>query len=384
MAPNNRGLSIFGNNSLTNLDALSGLTTFGGRVVITDNAALQNMDALAGITAIDGDIRVFRNPRLTSIAGLRNVTSVADGLQITNNDVLQEIDLSALTAAPGVNGITIFGNPQVTVIDLTSLETTLGFSVTDHEALTDLVGLENLQSVMFDFNVFRNHSLTNCCSLLPVAQGEVSIGRNTFIVDNGPGCGSSAQIIQACTVPSADLVLEKTDSSDPVAQGQTFSYTLTVTNNGPGNADTVVVADTLPAGLTLISTSGCTEDPNSVPACSIGSLEANSSKSVEIVVAADAETPGEITNEATVMSAAMEAAPGNETVSETTEVAAPPDSDLGLEKTAAAAEVLPGDKLEAGRRFHTGTHPLLGFLRLLVRDLQRPDLRQHPTSGCTR
>ena len=36
----------------------------------------------------------------------------------------------------------------------------------------------------------------------------------------------------ACAT-GADLVVAKTDSADPVAPGQTFSYTVTVTNNGP-------------------------------------------------------------------------------------------------------------------------------------------------------
>ena len=343
--PNSRGLAIFGNNSLTNLDALSSLSSFGGMVRITDNAVLQNIDALASITKAGIQLDVFRNPRLTSIAGLRNVTSVGGEMLISDNDELQGIDLSALTTVTG--GIAIFRNPKVTFVDFTSLKTAQNIVLADSAALTDLVGFENLETVELDFNLSANPSLSNCCSLLPpVVQGDVSIGRRLFIGNNAPGCNSNPDIIQACTVPSADLVLEKTDSSDPVAQGQTFTYTLTVTNNGPDSADTVVIAETLPAGLTLVSTSGCAEDPNGIPACSLGSLDAESSKSVEIEVTANAETLGEITNEATVMSATMEAAPGNERASETTEVVAPPNSDLGLEKTAATAKVLPHDELE--------------------------------------
>ena len=341
--PNSRGLLIFGNNSLTNLNALSNLSSFGGMVRITDNAVLQNIDALASITKVGIKLDVFRNPRLTSVAGLRNVTSIGGDMVISDNDELLAIDFSALVTA---QIISIFRNPKVTVIDFTSLQSANNFGVTDSAGLTDLLGLENLEEVTFDFNVFRNPNLSSCCNLLPVAQGDVSIGRNLFIGDNSPGCNSTVDIILACSVPSADLVLNQTNSSDPVAQGQTFKYTLTVTNNGPDSAENVVIADMLPGVVTLVSTSGCAEDPNGIPACSLGSLDAESSKSVEIEVTANAETLGEITNEATVMSATMEAAPGNERASETTEVVAPPNSDLGLEKTAATAKVLPHDELE--------------------------------------
>ena len=40
---------------------------------------------------------------------------------------------------------------------------------------------------------------------------------------------------------------------------------IVVNNAGPDAAENVVVTDTLPAGVTLVSTSGCAEDPNGVP-----------------------------------------------------------------------------------------------------------------------
>lgn len=49
--------------------------------------------------------------------------------------------------------------------------------------------------------------------------------------------------------PVADLSIEKTADDDIIANGDPLTYTLTVRNNGPGEAENVVVTDTLPFGL---------------------------------------------------------------------------------------------------------------------------------------
>lgn len=52
----------------------------------------------------------------------------------------------------------------------------------------------------------------------------------------------------------ADLLVEKTvDNPGPVSVGDTLVYTITVTNQGPGDATTVQVTDMLPASLMYIS-----------------------------------------------------------------------------------------------------------------------------------
>ena len=58
------------------------------------------------------------------------------------------------------------------------------------------------------------------------------------------------------SIPKIDLAVDKIDSKDPVKPGETFTYTVTVINNGPSNATGVTVVDTLPAsGVTYVSSS---------------------------------------------------------------------------------------------------------------------------------
>jgi uncharacterized repeat protein (TIGR01451 family) len=55
------------------------------------------------------------------------------------------------------------------------------------------------------------------------------------------------------TPQQADLALTKTVSNPNPNVGDTITYTVTLTNNGPARATNVTVSDMLPAGLTLVS-----------------------------------------------------------------------------------------------------------------------------------
>jgi uncharacterized repeat protein (TIGR01451 family) len=54
---------------------------------------------------------------------------------------------------------------------------------------------------------------------------------------------------------SADLLLSKTDTPDPVEPGNNLTYQITITNAGPSNAASASWSDTLPAGTTFVSLS---------------------------------------------------------------------------------------------------------------------------------
>lgn len=72
-------------------------------------------------------------------------------------------------------------------------------------------------------------------------------------------------------VPSADLAIAIQQSATSLTVGGSVTYTLTIHNNGPGTASSVVVSDTLPSSLSLVPgsctpASNCTVAGNSITA----------------------------------------------------------------------------------------------------------------------
>ena len=120
--------------------------------------------------------------------------------------------------------------------------------------------------------------------------------------------------------PRVDLAIAKEDSADPLPGGDDLVYTITVANLGPGAATGVVVVDDLPAGTTLVATSGCAEDPAGVPTCSLGDLGVGATASYTVEVSIDPAPPRSITNTATVTAVEADVDLSNDTASQSTEL----------------------------------------------------------------
>lgn len=144
---------------------------------------------------------------------------------------------------------------------------------------------------------------------------------------------SSGWAIGAISIEAfgADLAITKTASSSTVLQNATFTYTLTVKNNGPQTASAINVTDTLPSQVTFVSatyivsspaTSGsCIQSPPFV-LCSTPTL--NSGATMTITITVTANTPAQITNTATVIAGSpVDPDPTNNTASVTTTIVFP-------------------------------------------------------------
>jgi len=128
---------------------------------------------------------------------------------------------------------------------------------------------------------------------------------------SGPRCD-----IGAFELGSSDLEIVKTASAAQVGTGDEFSYTLTITNNGPGKNFDIEVSDAVPAELTLVSVgsdqANCASAGNTVT-CTLAELDAGDSFVVEIVVAANEE--GDVENTATVQGSEQDPDPANDSSS---------------------------------------------------------------------
>ena len=93
--------------------------------------------------------------------------------------------------------------------------------------------------------------------------------------DDGSGGSVQNTRVGAFRFPTcnpANLAITKSDFPDPVIAGNQLTYTINVTNNGPANATNVVVTDTLPAGVTFLSTSAVCTAGTVQTGCNIGNL----------------------------------------------------------------------------------------------------------------
>lgn len=133
---------------------------------------------------------------------------------------------------------------------------------------------------------------------------------------------------------AADLQILKTATSSTARPGETFTYTLLVTNRGPSVADQVVVQDTMPEGLDVVtvttSQGSCSGGVSLV--CSLGRLLATSpgdQATIQITVRIPIGFRlGPVVNTATVASATFDTDTTNNRSSHQTLVSAPPGAEI--------------------------------------------------------
>ncbi len=160
--------------------------------------------------------------------------------------------------------------------------------------------------------------------------------------DNNSGNNSSSINVVSSSV-ATDLAISKIASVPTVRQGDSFTYTLQVTNNGPEDATGVTVTDPLPSGIAPVSATpsqgSC--NPGSTVVCTLGSIANGQSATVSIQVLAN--TVGEKINTATVASNEGETSASDNSSTAEVEVA---DGQVDLEVFSLVADPWPVDRGE--------------------------------------
>ena len=152
--------------------------------------------------------------------------------------------------------------------------------------------------------------------------------------------------------PQADLAVVKTAAPNPVTAGGQLTYTFTTTNNGPANATGVTLSDTLPAGVTYVSSSGqgTVTNNNGTLSVQLGNLADGASDTTNILTNVAATVLGTITNTVTVSGNQPDPNMSNNTSMVSTQVVSPPvqqaaTTDLKITKTGTPNPVYVGGTL---------------------------------------
>jgi uncharacterized repeat protein (TIGR01451 family) len=234
-----------------------------------------------------------------SMANTPSVTSTAPGSNVTYTQVITNLGPAATTAATATLTESVPAN-----MTFQSITHPAGWTCT-----TPAVG--GTGTITCTASAGTSIALNGTASFSLVMQVNASAPSGTNIPDTATASAgnvvpnlttnSATATVLVANANSADMSIVKTATPNPVSQGDTLTYTLAVTNNGPASATTVTVADTLPTAVTYIAvtttTGTCSEAGGSVT-CLLGTMANGGTATITIV--AIAGTPGIVSNTATV------------------------------------------------------------------------------------
>ena len=161
-------------------------------------------------------------------------------------------------------------------------------------------GTGAIQNVLVDLLVGGTATFTLSATVDPAVQEGTIVNEATVTAPPDtmdPNPGNNTAIDNNTVVAEADIAVRKTVNNATPQVGQTVTFTVTATNNGPNPATGVQLSDGVPLGLTLVSATPSqgtyTPDGN----WNIGALALNAQATLTLVVRVD--EAGLIRNEAT-------------------------------------------------------------------------------------
>lgn len=142
----------------------------------------------------------------------------------------------------------------------------------------------------------------------------------------------------------ADLGVNK-EGPKSVKAGENAQWTLTVTNDGPNEAENVSVTDTLPPGVTFSSSKGadCTENDGELT-CALGTLADGETRTIILNTLVKADTAaGTVTNTARVKSSTPDHHEDNNKSGDSAQVSRA--ADLAITKSVEPQSIAPGEEI---------------------------------------
>ncbi len=175
---------------------------------------------------------------------------------------------------------------------------------------------------------------TATCTITSSATGSLANTATISSATTDPNPANNSATDTDTLAPSADLSMTAVASPNPMQAGDPVTITISVDNAGPSDATGVVVTTTLPSFLTFDSTSGCGEDPNGNPTCTLGTVAAGGSDSFTLMATANPNSSATGSMTVSVASSTTDPDTTNNRAVETMEVVAaaavPTTGELGL------------------------------------------------------
>jgi uncharacterized repeat protein (TIGR01451 family) len=317
--------------------------------------------AVFTLVAFSLPVPVFES--LTNTASVTSTTTdstPADESDSVTSMLVPQADLSVGTTGPatataGTNvtyTITLANTGPSDVFDVTLSDTlTAGVtfvsftpSSTDFFVTTPPVGgTGTITAINSGVNAGSTFTFTLVVRVNPDAAAGTTVTNTASATiasfDTNPANNSSSTTTSV--LAAADLAVTNAASPDPVTAGNQLTYTLSLTNKGPSDAQSITLTDALPAGTTFVSLTQATSGPAfafTTPPVggkgpvlgTLGTLAAGASATVTLVVRVDPGVAGGtvLSNTATAASATTDANPRDNSTTATATVAA--GGDVGV------------------------------------------------------
>ncbi len=302
----------------------------------TVSSGLLNTILQTGVLTVNAASGLPATSSVSADATVNNTTSaIAALLGLTADVIKSNVSITGACGNLTTTGTTTLVNAKLTGL----LGVTLPVNPAPNTVVLNLAGVKVVLNEQISVSNGVTTGLTVNAIHITLTKAAFNLG-----LLSGQIIISQSQGSMQCTPPSADITLTKTASPSSVTVGNNITYTLTALNHGPDTATNVMVSDTLPSNVTLVSVTPsqghCTG--TTAISCNLGSINSGATGTITIVATAASGTS--ITNSATVTSDVPDKNPGDNTSTVTTPVTSL-NADLGVTKTASPSAVNTGGNI---------------------------------------
>lgn len=318
--------------SCTGADCALGLVRPGETALVA--FSLETPNGVPSTNPVTSTVSVAADAQTDADLASNTATQQTTLMQQSNLEITKTVTGTVVAGSPFVYSITVTNSgpsaaPNVVVSDTPANGTTFvsnaGDCATAFPCALGTLAVGETRTITSTYSLSASYTTPATFS----AAATVSSGATDPVLSDN----SSAPL--ATVSFSADL---RTSVSGPtsVAPGQSLTYTVTVTNDGPSDATNVQFSNPIPAGLRLSSVSSPCAEPAYFP-CVLGTIASGQSESVTIIFDVPSNYAGTnpIANSASAGADTPDPESENNASSASTTVA--PSADLGVTMTAPSA-----------------------------------------------